>query len=159
MSKILEIIEEEIQNYVEGNVEVTPGNRFSNHKLVKRIALFAAQVYPKGKLDSQGNYKYWFDIITPRVNSEIKNVDFDTANIFAYSDMPADALAVFLTNTSLKEWMRKTRVANELNESVEENSGWGNVVWKKVKAGYERKDRSEERRVGKECRSRWSPYH
>ena len=23
--------------------------------------------------------------------------------------------------------------------------------------GY--KDRSEERRVGKECRSRWSPYH
>src|SRR3712207_7110139 len=24
---------------------------------------------------------------------------------------------------------------------------------------HERKDRSEERRVGKECRSRWSPYH
>ena len=23
----------------------------------------------------------------------------------------------------------------------------------------EEKDRSEERRVGKECRSRWSPYH
>src|SRR5256885_16091008 len=26
-------------------------------------------------------------------------------------------------------------------------------------ASYEGKDRSEERRVGKECRSRWSPYH
>src|SRR5256885_15409009 len=25
--------------------------------------------------------------------------------------------------------------------------------------GYERAERSEERRVGKECRSRWSPYH
>ena len=25
--------------------------------------------------------------------------------------------------------------------------------------GYEQKLRSEERRVGKECRSRWSPYH
>src|SRR5256885_11870105 len=25
--------------------------------------------------------------------------------------------------------------------------------------GIERKTRSEERRVGKECRSRWSPYH
>ena len=24
---------------------------------------------------------------------------------------------------------------------------------------YVRGDRSEERRVGKECRSRWSPYH
>ena len=27
-----------------------------------------------------------------------------------------------------------------------------------VNIGHE-KDRSEERRVGKECRSRWSPYH
>ena len=24
---------------------------------------------------------------------------------------------------------------------------------------YEKQGRSEERRVGKECRSRWSPYH
>ena len=30
------------------------------------------------------------------------------------------------------------------------------VVDKKVEA---RAERSEERRVGKECRSRWSPYH
>jgi septal ring factor EnvC (AmiA/AmiB activator) len=29
----------------------------------------------------------------------------------------------------------------------------------KRKAGLEAKLRSEERRVGKECRSRWSPYH
>ena len=27
------------------------------------------------------------------------------------------------------------------------------------KNGYGNDDRSEERRVGKECRSRWSPYH
>ena len=26
-------------------------------------------------------------------------------------------------------------------------------------AAWLREDRSEERRVGKECRSRWSPYH
>src|SRR2546422_7256177 len=39
------------------------------------------------------------------------------------------------------------------------------VKWDKGTAAYEAsrsgpaKDRSEERRVGKECRSRWSPYH
>ena len=27
------------------------------------------------------------------------------------------------------------------------------------KSGKDDSDRSEERRVGKECRSRWSPYH
>ena len=28
-----------------------------------------------------------------------------------------------------------------------------------IPADYHQDDRSEERRVGKECRSRWSPYH
>ena len=37
------------------------------------------------------------------------------------------------------------------------NSNYTYIVFGKSKA-YE-KDRSEERRVGKECRSRWSPYH
>ena len=32
-------------------------------------------------------------------------------------------------------------------------------VAKKVTKKRVKKNRSEERRVGKECRSRWSPYH
>ena len=42
-------------------------------------------------------------------------------------------------------------------------------MWKEIFRGYDPKqkpkittfanERSEERRVGKECRSRWSPYH
>ena len=31
--------------------------------------------------------------------------------------------------------------------------------WYRVRCGIGRAERSEERRVGKECRSRWSPYH
>ena len=37
------------------------------------------------------------------------------------------------------------------------NSAAGLVV--EMKTGLATDDRSEERRVGKECRSRWSPYH
>ena len=33
------------------------------------------------------------------------------------------------------------------------------AVWRRVGALLARERRSEERRVGKECRSRWSPYH
>ena len=36
-------------------------------------------------------------------------------------------------------------------------SGWGKTTLLRILMGLER--RSEERRVGKECRSRWSPYH
>src|SRR2546429_3759259 len=32
-------------------------------------------------------------------------------------------------------------------------------VWKRLARSFTSSRRSEERRVGKECRSRWSPYH
>ena len=35
----------------------------------------------------------------------------------------------------------------------------GRAVYPKEVEGVEVRSRSEERRVGKECRSRWSPYH
>ena len=38
-----------------------------------------------------------------------------------------------------------------------EKSVSGEVVFYTAMTGYP--ERSEERRVGKECRSRWSPYH
>ena len=41
------------------------------------------------------------------------------------------------------------------------DAGTGNVVWKVTVDRWQDRwtERSEERRVGKECRSRWSPYH
>ena len=47
------------------------------------------------------------------------------------------------------EWMR----ANGVQEVVVEVEGVG------TRAAVSSAERSEERRVGKECRSRWSPYH
>ena len=43
-------------------------------------------------------------------------------------------------------------VWNILWGNTEESVIWQNIIWKS-------RVRSEERRVGKECRSRWSPYH
>ena len=56
----------------------------------------------------------------------------------------------------LKNWLDRSYVANFSK---------GSKGYKQDKAMRERNDlkeiaeRSEERRVGKECRSRWSPYH
>ena len=38
-------------------------------------------------------------------------------------------------------------------------SGWNGYALDNVAEQFADKIRSEERRVGKECRSRWSPYH
>ena len=49
-----------------------------------------------------------------------------------------------------------TQIKENLEKSLKENR----VEFKDIeKYGTPRRLRSEERRVGKECRSRWSPYH
>ena len=42
---------------------------------------------------------------------------------------------------------------------VGERPVWGGGGGGDVEKCFKGEDRSEERRVGKECRSRWSPYH
>jgi len=137
---VFKTFEEEIRTYQEDRVQLSDGVPFSQFRLVKRISLYENQVYPRGKVDSQNNYKYWYDIITPRVNDEVKNIDFDRKNIMLYSDSFEDRVAVYLSNLRLREWMQETGQGEELNDAVEEFSAWGNVVWKKIKGGYERVD-------------------
>src|SRR3990167_4934402 len=134
---MLDIIKKEIKNYKEQTVELFEGHSFSTHKLIRRINLYKNEVYPKGKLDSQGNYKYWFNVIAPRVSAEIKNIDFDTKDIMLYSDSMQDSIRVLLANVALDDWLKETGQAEKLNEAIEQGSEWGNVVWKKSKDGYE----------------------
>lgn len=112
------------------------GYEFSAYKLIRRIGLYKAQIYPTGKFDSQGNYKYWFDIITPRVNSEVKNIDFDTKDITLYSDAKNDSMRLLLANARMKDYLAETGEAEKLNEAVEQGSEWGNLVWKDVGDNY-----------------------
>ena len=55
--------------------------------------------------------------------------------------------------------------AQILAQDLKELFGWNYVIKTGKPAGKDiclslsKPDRSEERRVGKECRSRWSPYH
>src|SRR5256886_5847510 len=49
-------------------------------------------------------------------------------------------------------------------EASSQEDVWAQVAWRSARAKILAQrgvlaDRSEERRVGKECRSRWSPYH
>ena len=41
-------------------------------------------------------------------------------------------------------------------KAIAEYAEWNSLAWLTIMSLL---DRSEERRVGKECRSRWSPYH
>ena len=75
--------------------------------------------------------------------------------------MPFDALKGFKEAIHEKE-----RILVEKKELTEDDYNKLNLAFSNIKKGsmvkvvyYSIDSRSEERRVGKECRSRWSPYH
>ena len=57
----------------------------------------------------------------------------------------------------MKAYENKDELKNEINKSFAKYISEFNDIPESLKD--KRVDRSEERRVGKECRSRWSPYH
>ena len=67
-----------------------------------------------------------------------------------------------LGNTEIRTLV-SNMVYSKLMEFFEENPGVAKAIFEKAtqaaRARAAAKKRSEERRVGKECRSRWSPYH
>src|SRR3712207_9371695 len=73
----------------------------------------------------------------------------------------AEKASSLLDNSTLDEiWEVNTRIADSLETGLEHLEQ--NVT--SLASGMQGQqqvlqDRSEERRVGKECRSRWSPYH
>jgi hypothetical protein len=138
MSNIYSKIENEIDQYLNQSVEISEGVNYSQNKLVKRISLFKNKIYPKGKTDKQGKYKYWFDIINFRVNNEAKNIQVDTKNPLVFSQNPiGDFSATYIINMSLRDFLWETGRADEMNEATEAFSADGNILFKRTKNGYE----------------------
>ena len=141
LSPLHKRIEKEISNYLSRKIEVSGGVFFSQHKTINRIFKFKNRDLSGSKLNPDLSYDYYFDIISPRADSEVKNLRFDTKHILAFSQNPRkDFPAVFISNATLKSWMADNGEDLKLKSAVEEFVGNGNICFKKVKGGYETAD-------------------
>lgn len=131
-------IETEITNYLSSRIEITPRVYFSQYELISRIYRFRNRDLSGTKINSDLSYNYYFDIISPRVEGEIKNLRFDTKHIMIFSQNPIkDFAAVFIANASLKSWLAENGEDLKLKTAVEEFVANGNVGFKRVEGGYE----------------------
>ena len=67
-----------------------------------------------------------------------------------------NAMAIDPTVGALKNYFEQLRQRKGADETFFNDL---NITYKGTVDGHNLTTRSEERRVGKECRSRWSPYH
>jgi hypothetical protein len=131
-------IETEINNYLSRKVEISPGVFFSQYKTINRIYKFKNRDLTGTKINPDLSYDYYFDIISPRTDSEVKNLRFDTKHILVFSKNPRkDFPAVFVSNAVLDNWMAENGEDLKLKAAVEEYSSNGNIGFKKVDGGYE----------------------
>ena len=107
----------------------------------------------RGKeVDIEGNVKAGILYITGNNNQthgNLKTTDrviFDEGNLSVDGDMEMEKGHLYMTKDSDKLLVKGNLILGE---------GYGTNSEHEMTAGT----RSEERRVGKECRSRWSPYH
>lgn len=137
-SPLFDRITSEISNYQSKRVELSEGVFFSQYNLINRIYKFKNRDLSGTKLNDDLSYNYYFDIISPRADSEIKNLRFDTKNVLVFSQNPRkDFPVVFISNASIKKWMSENGEDEKLKAAVEEFVANGNVGFKRVKDGYE----------------------
>lgn len=140
-STLYKRIENEITSYLTQSIEISPGVKFSQEALIKRLYKFKNRDLSGSKINSDLSYNYYFDIISPRCDSEIKNLRLDTKNIMVFSQNPIkDFAVVFLSNATLKKWMAEKGEDIKLKSAVEEFVANGNIGFKKVAGGYETVD-------------------
>lgn len=131
-------IESDIDNYLSSSIELSEGVKFSQYKTIQRIYKFKNRNLSGSKIRDDLSYDYYFDIISPRADSEIKNLRFDTKHILVFSRNPQkDFAAVFISNAMLKSWMADNGEDEKLKAAVEEFTANGNICFKKVTGGYE----------------------
>src|ERR1022692_3481928 len=116
-------------------------------------------------LRGQGNYEvqvYGSDLVAPKVTMVEIHSNFTASGTKGVVD------GVLPTQHAEHETLEITHGFNDWFEcgfyiftSIQSDGGWY-YVGSHIRPRFsvpERYHRSEERRVGKECRSRWSPYH
>ncbi len=131
-------IESEISSYISSTVEISEGVSFSQYRTIQRINKFKNQSLSGSKINEDLSYNYYSDIISPRVDGEVKNLRFDTKHLLLFSRNPIkDFAVVFVSNAMLKSWMADNGEDEKLKDAVEEFVSNGNVGFKKVGDSYE----------------------
>ena len=94
-------------------------------------------------------------VLETEYKSDLERRLFSKINLNSYGTSTTTSATVLETSTGLRSALT---VPVTVERTVSRSTVLKNLLYK-ARVGDKFVLRSEERRVGKECRSRWSPYH
>lgn len=108
------------------------GLTYSQWDTVKRVIFYSDSKYLEGNTDAKGRDVPFFNISNYAVNVSVRSTDFDTKDITVVADNEDSATQSFIINHELKDWFKKSKFGNTLNEMGETRARYGGLLVKKV---------------------------
>lgn len=116
----------------QSDVTIIDGYNFNFEDTLNLIELYLASKFESGDKDSQGNKKFFYNLIIPQCGHATKNIDLDRKEIKVRTTCKKDAIKAVLYQAELKQWMRKHNFGQLLNKISDNLPKYGSVVLKKV---------------------------
>jgi hypothetical protein len=118
--------------YKTDEIELNEGLYFNQFKALKLIDYLSNSEYMSGKLDAQGRYKPFYNIVNANVDVAITATDFDRKDITLVADNADDYEATFLLNKELYQELKQLKFGKFLNKMGETRARYGGVLVKKT---------------------------
>ena len=133
-NEIFGLLQNSITDYEEpSGIEIAEGYFFNMKDTINKIELYRASIFKSGDRDSQGDKKYFFNIVNPQCGHATKNIDLDRKDVRIKADNGSHRIQAMIYNEELKNWMREHSIGYLFNKISEELPKYGSVVLKKVK--------------------------
>lgn len=127
----LALLQDFLDDY-DNDVKITENYEFNQGDTINRIELYRASKFKSGDRDSQGNKKYFFNILNPQAGNVTKNIDLDTKDVRIISRNAKNRTKSMVASEMLYKWMKDSKFSIFLNKISETLPIYGSFVAKKV---------------------------
>jgi hypothetical protein len=131
-SSTLRKVNQEIQDFKSKPVQIVPGLTFNQYETLRTIFFYYNSEFTSGKVDEDGDRKFFLNIVKNPCKVFSKAIDFDTKNIRILTAGGGDPLKTWFMERDLKYWMRDKQFGKDLNRIFRELPIFGSVVLKIV---------------------------
>jgi len=108
-------------DYTRGNTQISKHVNFDMHGTLEKIDAYLNSKHVTGRTDSKGRVKPFFNISTAAVNIWYRATDIDRRHIRVKGNNTKNWINSFFATIWLRDWMRRERLGQFLNE-------WGRVL-------------------------------
>ncbi len=131
-TNLIRQINKEKQAFEDKCIQIVPNLLFNQKKTIEKIYFYYNSKFKTGEIDTEGDRKYFFNIVKNPCKTTTKAIDFDTKHIDIQTAEGGDPLRTWYFERDLKFWMKDQRFGKILNRIFEELPIFGSVVIKMV---------------------------